>query len=70
MRVLPMPIVDADRDAFIVRISQERRDDEAEAAVWWGDVEHLATREMRHFRDMATLVEFLIERAGLRSGHE
>ncbi len=65
-----MSVADTTTSVFIVRIWHEPRESEAREMIWRGKVEHLGTKEDAYFRDMATLVEFLIGQAGLRNGRD
>ena len=60
-----MSLADARTEVFIVRIRLEPREDESSEMIWRGRVEHLGTKQVRHFRDMATLVSFLTGHGGI-----
>jgi hypothetical protein len=56
---------------FIVRVWLERREIEDASAVWRGMIEHVPSRERRHFKGLDEMVDFVapyLERMGVRFG--
>ena len=53
--------------SFLVRLWHEAVDSEGNATAWRGSIDHVGADKRLHFQELATILEFIQQEAGITS---
>jgi hypothetical protein len=60
--------VQSEIQSFVIRVWHEAVDREGNATAWRGSIDHVGSDRRIHFQELAKILDFIQEEAGIHSG--